>query len=170
VKHQVFLIMIALQASASLNLPAAAQDFKSGNHILKITRVRGWEAQLVDGAPNLGNFYWEPMTRKTICTTNRTGRQTNHIPLPTKTISLKAPQQAPQLPLRQIRQKTAVSLVYQSSANTSLAACELPMVHKMEGSSATVPSLDVTAQIMNPVSNQHSAGLVADAQLLKLGK
>lgn len=159
--------MLALQASTSLNLPATAQDFKSGNHTLRITRVRGWEAQLVAGAPNLGNFYWEPMTRKTILTTNRTGRQTNHIPLPTRIITAKA---LPSAPSRHVRQNTAVALAYHNSAPTSLAEYAPPLVHKMEDCSGSVQSLNVAAQLVNSGSSQHSAGLAAHAQLLKLGK
>ena len=46
------------------------------------SRVRGWEAALVQGAPNLANYYWEPMTRRTINTTATTGHQAIRAPLP----------------------------------------------------------------------------------------
>lgn len=40
-----------------------------------LTRVRGWESQLVQGNPNLARYYWEPMMRRTINTTATTGHQ-----------------------------------------------------------------------------------------------
>lgn len=153
--------MLALQASTSLNLPATAQEIKSGNHVVRITRVRGWEAQLVAGDPNLANFYWEPMTRKTILTTKKTGRQTNHIPLPTRTILMKSPP-------NHIRQTTFTSIAYQSSAGEKSTALPPPLVYKQNDAPDTLSKLNVAAQLAHPTSSHHAAGLVAHAQLLKL--
>lgn len=49
-------------------------------------RVAGWQAELVQASPNLGNFYWEPMTKRRINTTKRTGKQAETAPLPRRTI------------------------------------------------------------------------------------
>ena len=37
-------------------------------------RVSGWQNQLTSANPNLGNYYWEPLTRRIINTTGTTSR------------------------------------------------------------------------------------------------
>lgn len=61
---------------------AAASPRQPAKQAVSYARVRGWEASLVQGSPNLAQFYWEPMTRRIINTTGSTGHQANHAPLP----------------------------------------------------------------------------------------
>ncbi len=61
---------------------ANAQPSRSAPRTVTLSRVRGWEAKLVQGNPNLARYYWEPMVRRTINTTATTGHQANKLPLP----------------------------------------------------------------------------------------
>lgn len=76
-----FLAVTFLFFEASSNCVFAAHMQRAGQ-VVTYSRVRGWEASLVQGNPNLARFYWEPMTRRTINTTATTGHQTKHVPLP----------------------------------------------------------------------------------------
>ncbi len=56
-----------------------------GNHVTSY-RVTGWQADLVQGSPNLKNYYWEPLTKRRILTTRHTSKQADSAPLPHRNI------------------------------------------------------------------------------------
>ncbi len=171
-KKQMFIMVLVAEAALATNLPAFSENFKCGNQTVRITRVRGWEAQLVAGAPNLANFYWEPLTRKTVFTTNKTGRQTNHIPLPKPTISTISPANA-------LRRNTSTDIKYRLNKENNLTCVALPLVYGQ----SDIPSaqqlayedkqvtpalrkLSVKAKLATSEHCSQATGLVAHAQLL----
>ncbi|CAN5534767.1 hypothetical protein BH10CYA1_BH10CYA1_17880 [soil metagenome] len=87
-------------------------------------RVSGWQADLVQGSPNLKNFYWEPLTKKRrILTTRHTGKQAESSPLPHRSIiycktpfALSKPAKLPSKPKLDLPESTA---------RTSEASCVL---------------------------------------------
>jgi hypothetical protein len=77
----IFLCLCSAEAGAqaqSMQVPRKPLNSRS----VVLTRVRGWEWQLVQGNPNLARYYWEPMVRRTINTTAATGPQAVRAPLP----------------------------------------------------------------------------------------
>lgn len=76
-----FLSLASVFFANSSSCVLAAQVQRTGQ-VVTYSRVRGWEASLVQGSPNLARFYWEPMTRRTINRTSTTGHQAIHLPLP----------------------------------------------------------------------------------------
>lgn len=96
-------------------------------------RVAGWQDQLTQVTPNLGNYYWEPITKRLINTTKTTQRGATtappiaihrstqyinpvHAPLPT----VPHPQALAAVPDKLPTNTTSVSLKYKATTQPTL--------------------------------------------------
>jgi len=81
---------LAMVAVLGLINAQASHGNNATQTTVKTYRVSGWQNPLVESSPNLGNYYWEPMTKRVINTTRHTGKQATVAALP-KVVRDKAP-------------------------------------------------------------------------------
>ncbi len=139
-----------------------AAHMQRAEQVVTYSRVRGWEASLVQGSPNLARFYWEPMTRRTINTTGTTGHQAKHLALPVVNHSCRpsSPRRVEPLSLRYATAATAKRL-----SSESVSSADVALTYK-ESRIQTVgdhQNLDVRGQL---VSSRTSAKFLPKRALI----
>ncbi|MBS1957343.1 MAG: hypothetical protein JST89_24355 [Cyanobacteria bacterium SZAS-4] len=127
-------------------------------------RVAGWQAELVQQSPNLANFYWEPITKRRILTTKRTGKQAETAPLPQRTIvSTKV---AINVPKQKFTKRTEIA--YSTKHAETACALSYSQSPVSEVSSST---LNVQAKLASKIAEKTkplAKGLVAHQACLSL--
>lgn len=143
------LVLMVLNYCIALPRADAAQRQPTKPNVT-YSRVRGWEAALVQGAPNLANYYWEPMTRRTINTTATTGHQAIRAPLPMAKHNL-----VTSSPHRSLSPSTVASIgaTARRLCSDSVTTTDTALVYKTTTASLATPTtscaLDVNAQLVN---------------------
>lgn len=81
--NAVFLVLSMFGSTTNVSCYAAPGDIITHSTVRSSTgtyRVAGWQHELVQGAPNLQNYYWEPLTKRIVNTTRTTSRQATDAP------------------------------------------------------------------------------------------
>jgi hypothetical protein len=127
-------------------------------------RVAGWQSELVQQSPNLGNFYWEPITKRRILTTKRTGKQAEAAPLPQRTIVFY------KLPVSIFKQRYNKQTAIAYSTHHAETACALSY-SQSPTTEISSSALSVNAKLASKIAEKSkplAKGLVAQQACLSL--